>query len=220
MKKPAQEFHVGPRWPGVLTILAVVFLLAALPGRITPFPKWVPYVLGAVVLAPMVGTALSTNKGKWLRIERTITLLFCLVVGVAVPVNLAVLVKAMLLRPAEVSGLQLLTSSIGVWITNVLAFSLAYWQIDRGGPAARASKVCVKPDWLFPQQGAPEDVAPDWRPMFVDYLFLGFSTATAFSPTDALPLTARAKVLMMLESSISLVTIVVVASRAINILGN
>ena len=220
MKEPSQEFHVGPRWPGALTILAVVFLLAALPGRISLFPKWVPYVLGAVVLAPMVGTALTTHQGGWLRIERTITLLFCLVVGVGVPVDLAVLVKAMVLRPAEISGLQLLTSSIGVWITNVLAFSLVYWQIDRGGPAARASKVCVKPDWLFPQEGAPQDVAPDWRPMFIDYIFLGFSTATAFSPTDALPLTARAKVLMMLESSISLVTIVIVGSRAINILGN
>jgi hypothetical protein len=220
MTEPEQEFHVGPRWPGALTILAVVFLLAALPGRISLFPKWVSYVLGAVVLAPMVGTALTTHKGRWLRIERTITLLFCLVVGVGVPLDLALLVRAMVLRPAEISGLQLLASSIGVWVTNVLAFSLVYWQIDRGGPAARASKACVRPDWLFPQEGAPQDVAPDWRPMFVDYIFLGFSTATAFSPTDALPLTARAKVLMMLESSISLVTIVIVASRAINILGN
>ena len=78
----------------------------------------------------------------------------------------------------------------------------------------------TKPDWLFPQTGAPEDAPPDWRPTVVDYLFLGFSTATAFSPTDALPLTSRAKMLMMLESTISLATIVIVASRAINILGN
>ncbi len=117
--------------------------------------------------------------------------------------------------------MQLLASSIGVWVTNVLAFSLLYWQLDRGGPGSRENKDRIKPDWLFPQQGAPaEDVAPDWQPTFVDYLFLGFSTATAFSPTDALPLTIRAKMLMMLESSISLVTIVVVASRAINILGS
>jgi len=77
----------------------------------------------------------------------------------------------------------------------------------------------VRPDCLFPQAGAPEDSPPGWRPTFVDYLFLGFSTATAFSPTDALPLTPRAKLLMMLESAISLATIVVVAARAINVLG-
>ena len=106
-----------------------------------------------------------------------------------------------------------------MWVTNVLVFSLLYWQIDRGGPEARANDAGTRPDWLFPQAGAPEDAPPDWRPTFVDYLFLGFSTATAFSPTDALPLTSRAKMLMMLESTISLATIVVVASRAINILG-
>jgi hypothetical protein len=107
-----------------------------------------------------------------------------------------------------------------VWVTNVLTFSLLYWQIDRGGPEARANNAITRPDWMFPQTGAPGDAPPDWRPKFVDYLVLGFSTATAFSPTDALPLTSRAKMLMMLESTISLVTIVVVASRAINILGN
>jgi hypothetical protein len=123
-------------------------------------------------------------------------------------------------RPSDITGLQLFASSIAVWVTNVLIFSLLYWQIDRGGPEARANNASTKPDWLFPQTGAPEDAPPDWRPTFVDYLFLGFSTATAFSPTDALPLTSRAKMLMMLESTISLVTIVVVASRAINILGN
>jgi hypothetical protein len=76
----------------------------------------------------------------------------------------------------------------------------------------------VKPDWLFPQATAPEDVPPDWRPLFVDYLFLGYNTATAFSPTDAMPLTRRAKMLMMLESTISLLTLVVIVSHAINVL--
>jgi hypothetical protein len=107
-----------------------------------------------------------------------------------------------------------------VWVSNVLIFSLLYWRIDRGGPEARANNAGTRPDWLFPQPGAPEDAPPDWRPTFVDYLFLGFSTATAFSPTDALPLTSRAKMLMMLESTMSLGTIVVVAARAINILGS
>ena len=92
--------------------------------------------------------------------------------------------------------------------------------MDRGGPEARANKAEKKPDRLFPQEGAVEDVPADWRPTFVDYLFLGFTTSTAFSPTDTLPLTSRAKILMMLQCTISLVTIVAVASRAINIMGN
>jgi uncharacterized membrane protein len=117
----------------------------------------------------------------------------------------------------EVRGNQLLTSSIALWVSNVLTFSLLYWQIDRGGPASQANQ--TRPDWLFPQVGAREDAPPDWRPTFVDYLYLAYSTATAFSSTDASPLTSRAKMLMMLESAISLVTTVAVASRAINILG-
>jgi uncharacterized membrane protein len=108
-----------------------------------------------------------------------------------------------------------------VWIINTLIFSVLYWQMDRGGPETRLNNAGTKPDWLFPQEGAPaEGVPPEWRPGFVDYLFLGYSTATAFSTTDVIPLTPRAKMLMMLQSTISLVTIVIVAARAINILGN
>jgi hypothetical protein len=76
----------------------------------------------------------------------------------------------------------------------------------------------VRPDWVFAQPPAPGDLPPDWRPLFLDYLYLGFNTATAFSPTDALPLTRRAKMLMMIESTISLLTLVIVLSRAINII--
>lgn len=219
VKQPPQPIRIEPRWPGVLAVIAVVYLLAVLPGRISLFPAWVPYVLGVAVITPMVGAGFTAGKGRWESLERTITILFFLVVGAGILVILAKLMSAMVSRPDEVSGMQLLASSIGVWITNVLAFALLYWQLDRGGPGARENKERIRPDWLFPQTGASEEAPPDWQPTFVDYLFLGFSTATAFSPTDALPLTSRAKILMMIESSISLVTIVVVASRAINILG-
>jgi hypothetical protein len=95
---------------------------------------------------------------------------------------------------------------------SALTFSLLYWQIDRGCPHARASHLSVKPDWVFPQPATPEDLPPDWRPLFLDYLYLGYNT-TAFSPTDALPLTHRAKMLMMIESTISLLTMVIILSR-------
>jgi hypothetical protein len=221
MKKvPAQALRIEPRWPVALAIVAVVFLVVLMPERIRLFPAWFPYVVGIALILPMAGVGLTAGKARWLRVERTIMLLFVVVMGVGTLVNLANLIGTMVRRSAEIGGVQLLTSSIAAWVTNVLTFSLLYWQIDRGGPEARVNNASTRPDWLFPQTGAPEDAPPDWRPTFVDYLFLGFSTATAFSPTDALPLTSRAKMLMMLESTISLVTIVVVASRAINILGN
>ena len=220
MKEQTHTPRFEPRWPVALAILAVILLLVLLPERVRLFPAWVPYVVGIAFIVPMAAVGLTAEKARWLRIEHTIMLLIIVVTGVGTLATLANLIDAMVRRSAEIGGAQLLTSSIAVWVTNVLTFSLLYWQIDRGGPEARANNASTKPDWLFPQAGAPEDAPPDWRPTLVDYLFLAFSTATAFSPTDALPLTSRAKMLMMLESMISLVTIVLVASRAINILGS
>src|SRR5262245_53268993 len=219
-REPAQALRLEPRWPVALALFAVLGLLAVLPGRVKEFPTWVPWVLGITLILPMAIITLTAGKAPWLRVERTIALVFFVAAASGTLANLADVIAVMVRRSGEISGIQLLTSSIAIWVINVLTFSLLYWQLDRGGPEARANSAISRPDWVFPQEGAREDVPPGWRPTFVDYLFLGFCTATAFSPTDVLPLTARAKVLMMLESTISLVTIVVVASRAINILGN
>jgi hypothetical protein len=213
--------HFEPRWPVALAILAVIFLLVVLPDRIRLFPMWATYVVGLVVLVPIVAIGLTAAKTQWLRVERVVILSFFVVAGAITLANLANLINAMVNRSAQIDGLQLLTSSIALWTTNVLIFSMLYWQIDRGGPEARVNDARARADWLFPQEGAPaEDMPHGWHPNFIDYLYLGFSTATAFSTTDAMPLTPRAKLLMMLESTISLMTIVIVASRAINILGN
>lgn len=220
MKDSTQSFLIEPRWPVALTTLAVLVTLAALPGRVRLFPAWVAYALVAAVLAPMIGVTLTAGKAWWLHIERTVTLFVFVVAGLGNIANLMNLIRSIVERSTGITGMQLLASSIGVWITNVLVFSLLYWQIDRNGPEARANHASTRPDWQFPQTGTPKEARLDWRPTFVDYLFLGFTTAAAFSPTDALPLTSRAKLLMMLESTISLTTIVIVASRAINILGN
>lgn len=219
MKEAPPSIRVESRWLAGVAVMAVVVLVAILPGRISLYPAWVPYALGAAMIVPMVGAVITAGKGRWEAIERITTVLFFVIVaGGAFPL-LFNLVRAMATRANEITGLELLTSSIGLWVNNVLAFSLLYWQLDRGGPGARENLEKVKPDWQFPQTSCPDDVPAGWQPTFVDYLFLGYSTATAFSPTDALPLTSRAKLLMMLESAISLITIVVVASRAINVLG-
>jgi hypothetical protein len=221
VKDAAQPRRFEPRWPVALTIAAVVVLLALLPGRIRLMPMWVTYILGIAVLAPIAAVGLTAARARWLRIERTVTLLFFVITAVGSLANLANLISAMAFRSEAISGLQLLASSVAAWVTNVLIFSLLYWQIDRGGPEGRVNDSGTRTDWLFPQEAAPaDDVPAGWRPVFVDYLYLSYSTATAFSTTDVMPLTSRAKLLMMLESTISLVTIVVVASRSINILGN
>ena len=216
----AAPIQAEPRWPVALAILALVLLLGILPDRVRFVPQWVVYVAGLIALIPITAVA-ATKSSQWLRVERAVMLVAFVLAAAATVINLLNLVTVMIERPKDVSGVQLLSSSIGVWVTNVIMFSLLYWQIDRDGPEARLNPHETKPDWLFPQETAPSTaVAAGWHPTFVDYLYLGFSTATAFSTTDAMPLTARAKLLMMLEASFSLTTIAVVASRAINILGS
>jgi uncharacterized membrane protein len=220
VKESALPIRYEPRWPVVLATIGVLCVLTFLPARIRLFPSWFPYVIGIALLLPIALVWLSGGQPRWLRVERTTTLVFSVLAEAVTLTTVLYLVVEMLNRPEDFSGQQLLTSSIGAWITNVLAFSLVYWRIDRGGPEARANDAATKPDWLFPQTGVPEEAPTDWRPTYVDYLFLAFSTAMAFSPTDTLPLTSRAKMLMMLESAVSLLTLVTVAARAINILGS
>jgi hypothetical protein len=168
---------------------------------------------------PIVAVGLTAANSRWLRVERVITLLFFVYGTFGTLIGLAKLVSLMLSQSVAISGQQMLASSIAVWVTNVLVFTLLYWQMDCGGPEARVNKAGTRPDWLFPQMEVPDAAPIGWRSTFIDYLHLSYSTATAFSTTEVAPLTSRAKMLMMLESMISLATIVIVASRAINILG-
>jgi hypothetical protein len=220
MKEAAQPMRVEARWPVALATVVLLALLELLPSRVRMLPKWFPYLLVLALIVPMAAVTISAAKARWLRIERVVVYLFVASAGLLNLSALRFLLTEMLHRSKEITGLHLLSSSIALWATNVLVFSLMYWRMDRGGPENRANRMSARFDWLFPQEGAPEHVPPDWHPVFVDYLFLAFSTATAFSTTDVLPLTSRAKMLMMFESTVSLVTIVTVAARAINILGS
>jgi hypothetical protein len=218
MNEPVQTIRHEPRWPPGLAILVVLFLLAALPGHVHVLPVWVSYLAALAVLVPMAAVGLTAGNTLWLRIERTMIILLAAAYVANTIAELADMIGVITLHPSGGNAFSLLSSSVAIWVANVLTFSLLYWQIDRGGPYARASKLSVKPDWVFPQPATPEDLPPDWRPLFLDYLYLGYNTATAFSPTDALPLTHRAKMLMMIESTISLLTMVIVLSRAINVI--
>ena len=114
---------------------------------------------------------------------------------------------------------ELLLTGAAIWLTNVIVFGLWYWEFDRGGPVARAHAVKQYPDFLFPQMGSPPELTPpDWEPEFVDYLYFSFTNATAFSPTDVMPLSRWAKLTMLAQSAVSLMTVALVIARAVNIL--
>ena len=208
-----------PRWPVALTILAVLALLLLLPNRVRLFPTWLLCLLGAAVLVSLAAAA--TRPGRaWLRFERWASFGFVAILAAGNLTVLRELIVDMIRRQQLIDGLHLLASSIAVWAVNIMMFSIFYWQLDRGGPIGRAGSH-GRPDWIFPQEQVPSENLPTgWRPEFIDYLFLGFSTATAFSTTDTLPITGRAKFAMMSEGTISLVTLVVVAARAIGLLGS
>jgi hypothetical protein len=213
---PPRAIHHEPRWSPALAILAVLLLLRALPGHVAVIPVWVSYVAALAVLGSMAAVAVTRGSAPWLGVERAIIVCLALVYGANTLVELAAMLGVIRLHPSGRSAFSQLASSVAIWVVNVLAFSLLYWQLDRGGPGARARGERVRPDWVFPQPAAAEDLPSDWRPLFLDYLYLGYNTATAFTPADVAPLTRRAKVLMMLESMISLLTTVVVLSRALN----
>ena len=210
----------APRWPVALTMLVVLVIATGMPDQLMLLPYWAPLVVTVVALLPLAGVTLAIDKLRWLRVERVVLVAVATFMLALTIVTLATLIRHIIVGGAErLGGLELLSSSVVAWVVNVASFALLFWQLDAGGPAAQAMGGKAPRDWLFPQAG-DADAMPGWSPGYVDYLYLAFSTATAFSTTDAMPLTARAKMLMMLEASIALVTMVVVASRAINVLAN
>jgi hypothetical protein len=212
-------FDLEPRWPIVLPII-VVFALTLLPGRVRIMPPWAVALVTLVLIAPMLGVGLSPAKQRWLRIESVVVTVFVLFGIAAMLLDLKDLFVKMMTPPNGITGIQLLNSSISLWGSNVLIFAVAYWRFDRGGSVARASDAPGARDWLFPREEVADESLPPWRPTFVDYLFLAFCTAAAFTPAEAMPMTTRAKLLMMGEGIIALVTVLAIASRAIGLLGN
>jgi len=220
MRPPGQSLQIEPRWPIALTVLGVLVLCTILPDRFRYTPVWFPYIFGISLLVSMAMVPLSRAKAQWLKFERFTMLSFCTFMGILLVAGLISLIHEMVYASNELTGLQLLATSIVLWAANVITFALLYWQLDRGGPEARLNNGNYRFDWRFPQADGAADVPPDWRPTFVDYLFLSFTVAAAFSPTDTIPITTRAKLMLMIQSAISLTATLAVASRAINILGS
>jgi hypothetical protein len=202
----------------IVIVILIVVLIEALPQRYHIVPGWFAYAGTAAMIAPMVLAALLPDTARLERFERVAEFT---TVGVALALNLCNLLIAaynLIENPSTLQPVPLFYTSVGIWTGNVLIFTLIYWLVDCGGPDARLRGDVKHPDFVFPAMDDPEHARPQWSPHIVDYLFLAFTTSTAFSPTEAMPFTRRAKLLVICQSIVSLVTIALVAARTINIL--
>ena len=204
-----------PRWPASLAIVAAIVLYATLPDRFTMGPAWLIPALEAALLVGLNVSA-PTRRTEEALILRIAALVLTAIVTVTNFVALGLLIDG-LLHGSQAEGSTLIFSSIQIWLTNVIVFALWFWELDRGGPGQRRM-AASQADFLFPQM-ATRGIAPaSWLPHFVDYLYVSFTNAMAFSPTDTMPLTKWAKLLMLAQSLASLLTVAFVAARAVNIL--
>ena len=225
--------HAWDFWLARASVGLIALLQLLMVNRLGLGPRWLAPMVEFALLIPLsVATAWTQTTARtarsdhhWRRVARqrwwirTSALLLTVLVTAINAASLVSLVNALLAHTATKTGQTLLLDAVNIWTTNVIIFALWYWSVDRGGPASRGVKEPGQCDFLFPQMAmrAP-DKPVDWSPGFVDYLYVSFTNASAFSPTDTMPLSERAKLLMMVQSAISLLTLALVAARAVNIL--
>ena len=222
MKTEAAEEQVRydpePRWPAVVAVLAVGGLYAALPQSLIVGPRWMFLVIIAVLLIPTV----ISHRKAYHDLNRILGFTVTGTVTLAMIASVVFLISA--LPEHKETSTELLTSAAALWATNVLVFSLWYWRLDAGGPHIRDTRFGhTDGAFLFPQMTLSPEAKraageEHWSPNFFDYLFLAFNTSTAFSPTDVPVLARWAKILMMVQSVISLTVLALLAARAVNIL--
>lgn len=217
-------------WLARGAIIVIVALQLLVVNDLSLGPRWLAPLLELVLLVPLsFATAWNQRRARrnqphkilevahHRRLIRRTAITLTAVVTLMNFGALADLIRTLLSGHAG-GGQTLLLDALNIWTTNVVIFALWFWNIDHGGPTMRGMTNHERSDFLFPQTSLPAFQDREWLPGFVDYLFLSFTNATAFSPTDTLPLSQRAKLLMMAEASISLLTVALVAARAVNIL--
>ena len=205
-----------PFWEPQLVVACAIALQLTLSEQVTIGPNWLLPALEGALLIGLVIVSPHPNV-RHSPVRRRVAIGMIAFVSAANAASL-VLLSHRLLHGGKENGHQLILSGIVLWCTNVLLFGLWYWEVDRGGPAARFQGDRDTADFLFPQMADPKWAAPNWMPKLVDYLYVSLTNATAFSPTDTMPLTPTAKWLMGAQSLVSLVTIGLVVARAVNIL--
>jgi hypothetical protein len=216
-----ERIFVESRWPVALAVAAFIAISIALrvavPNRESLGPHWVvPGVeMGLLACLLLADPAHVVGRRRWLR---RITIGLVLGLAAATLVATGILIRDLIIGGEVTNDAgSLLSSGFLIWLGNVLVFSLIYWLLDSGGPLARYLRERPYPDFAFSQQLSPELAPPDWRAKYVDYLILGLTTSTAFSPTDVMPMAAWAKLTMALQSIISLSLVGLVIARAVNV---
>jgi uncharacterized membrane protein len=205
------------RLPILAAVAVAIALQLVLPERLAAAPgtRWLIPALEAGLFVVLVFSHPRQIDAEQRRL-RAVSIALIALITVANAISLIELIDALLYGSAHL-GRSLVYASVPIWITNVIAFGLWYWELDRGGPGARQHLGHRRPDFLFPQMSTPGSDR-HWVPGFMDYLYTSFTNATAFSPTDTMPLTQSAKGLMAVQSLASLITVAVVVARAVNIL--
>jgi hypothetical protein len=206
------------RWPVTVTLTIAAMLQVFVPDKLVlARPTWVlPAAEGVLMIVLIAANPKRINRQS--AFMRTVGLVLGGLLTLANGWSVGRLAVGITQGTLGQKAGQLLITGAVIWLTNVAVFALWYWEFDRGGPAARALNVGNKyPDFLFPQMTEPEMVKPEWEPIFVDYLYLAFTNATAFSPTDVMPMSRWAKAAMTLQTVISIITLALVISRAVNI---
>jgi len=205
------------RWPMVTAVLAAIALTLLRPAEVRVAPPWVLPLIEAVLLVALI----ANDPGRIDRRSAVLRGLSICVVGILVVDALVAtgLLISVLIQGGQAtnSAGELLRAGTCVWASNVIAFALLYWELDAGGAAARAHGMPRMLDLAFPQQLNPEVAPAGWRPRFVDYLYLGLTASTAFSPTDVFPLAPWAKIAMGAQALISLAVLGLVIARAVNV---
>jgi uncharacterized membrane protein len=218
--QPGRPYPPGaspePVWPAQGALLAILLLQLTLSKRLTVGPFWLLPALEALLV---IGLVLASPKELEYEHPKRKQAAIALI-GFVSAANIYSLVglSKLLLNHNVSNGPQLIRSGMVIWLTNFVIFALWYWEIDRGGPGRRAAGKDGAPDFLFPQMSDDRIEPREWRPRFIDYLYVALTNATAFSPTDTMPLTPMAKVVMGIQSMVSLVTLGLIVSRAVNIL--
>ena len=219
------EEQVESTWeaaPAVALVIASQLLLAFVSRsqgwRLWDLPWWVWLIPVGPELALLIPLAWHRPRRRLEQAGRRRMAALALLGFISLAnALLLVAVIGSLVEGTETSGAQLLLKAITLWGTNVITFGLWFWEVDRGGPVRRLRSDAPLPDFQFPQMENPQFAEPDWQPQLVDYIYISLTNSIAFSPTDAMPLTRRAKLLMLAESTISAVTVLLVAARAVNI---
>lgn len=215
-----EPVFIEPRWPIALALASFIAISIVLrivePEREALGPDWlVPAIeIGLLIALIAANPAHVVGRARWLRpLAISLIGLLAVVALVATTILITDLVKG---SKVTQSATSLLASGAIIWLGNALVFGLLYWELDSGGPLARYRRDRAHPDFAFSQQLNPELAPEGWRPVYVDYLILGITTSTAFSPTDVMPMSPWAKLMMAVQSLMSLTVIGLVIARAVN----